>query len=79
MSILIFAIGILCGLAIGAILDRVTAKAPARTQHLGKSAFGFDLHGNGGAEGDPRYQKMLNSVLEQPAPEGGSGFRTLLR
>jgi hypothetical protein len=77
MIVLIFAIGILAGLAIAAILDRLTAKAPATQQEYhGISAIGVNVSGRGGPEVDPRYARLVQQALEQPQSE--SGFRTLL-
>jgi hypothetical protein len=73
--VLAIGIGLLFGLAIGVMLRRATAKAPP-TNGVGISCIGCDMSGNGYAEINPQYARMVSEVLKQPATE--SGFRTLL-
>jgi hypothetical protein len=74
--ILTVLVGVLMGLAIAALLGRSAAKKTPTPTHVGISALGFDMNGNGGAEVNPQYQAMLSKVLKQL--DGGAGFRTVL-
>jgi hypothetical protein len=74
--ILAVGVGAIIGLAIAAYLDRATAKAPPANVTPGICVLGVDMSGSGAVEIDPRYARMVKSVLEQPAR--GNGFRTLI-